>query len=66
MPGSGRAHSTVAGRVENGVGAFLGIPYAEAPVGTRRYAPPSSTRSARRTQKPSPEPMPTSRPSKQK
>nr|WP_307806452.1 carboxylesterase family protein [Streptomyces sp. FH025] len=56
----------MAGRVENGVGAFLGIPYAEAPVGTRRYAPPSSTRSARRTQKPSPEPMPTSRPSKQK
>lgn len=32
---------TVAGRVESGVGTFLGIPYAEAPVGTRRYAAPS-------------------------
>jgi len=35
---------TIRGRVTDGVAAFLGVPYAAAPVGSRRFARPEPTR----------------------
>lgn len=34
------AYGTIAGRIENGIARFLGIPYAAAPVGPHRFAAP--------------------------